>query len=633
MKRVLLLALALVMLLSAISIPSFANDERTAVASDAEKVNEGEGTLPSSFTLVGTPDLPPICNQGEVGCCASCAITYTQYTNAISKYIRKYRPDLKFEPATGEKQYLFSPKWTFGFSGAGTAWVYHILQEQGAVTMDISSFYIHPLNGSFLVHRLNGAKPLVPSAISWDITGNQMEKAMDFRLKNYEQIWVGGNHDLAKVDGKLEMTTSEEGKALINKIKASLNAGNVVVTGGLSGAWKFTDVKTGGKVVGTGTLGKAGDQALMFSRGDLVGGHQVSIVGYDDNIKCEYNGTIMTGAFQVSNSWGTDWMNDGYVWLMYDALNERSEHDALNFEDRVLSMDQFCFTDWEKDIVDDRPEIVVEAVVSADNREKINLQPIVKDENKMTKTFVPHMFDYSRYHPNYDELKSGDYFTIDGKKNGEEAKGTFVLDYYGLTTEENLKNLTYGISVMPKGGSVTVHALRLKNSRGDVIAEIDLKEGGEKLSASKTYYFGCQLFKVTFEQEALEGSSFEAFSAYYNQGNKIPLDISVSEGYSDAALEVKTEDGKTLSKNEQGVFELLVEKDTVLRYSGVEKEHAETPVPSVPESTLSSEEDKQDDTDNNAVPFGIIIGASVAVVAIVVIAVVVIVVLAKKNKK
>ncbi|MBQ1956117.1 MAG: hypothetical protein II350_10330, partial [Clostridia bacterium] len=631
MKRFLLIALAMLMLVSGVAIPSFAKEETaTTDKTQLEAAEKQEvGALPSSFTLIGSPDLPPVCNQGEVGCCASCAITYMQYTTAVSKYIRKYHPEIKFEPATGEKQYLFSPKWTFGFSGAGTAWVYHILQEQGAVTMDLSSFYLHPKNGSFLVHRTTGLKPLEASAVRWDIGKSEMQTAMNFRLKDFEQIWVGGNHTLAKVDGKLEMTTSEEGKELINKIKTSLNAGNVVVTGGLSGAWKYTDAKTGGKIVANGTLGKNGDQALMFSRGELVGGHQVSIIGYDDNIQCEYNGTVMTGAFQVINSWGEEWMNDGCIWLMYDALNERSEHEALNFEDRVLSMDQFCFIDWEEDIVEGLPEIFVEAEVSADNREKINLQPVVKNENNVENRFNPHMFEYSRYHPTYDELKSGDYFTIDGKKNGNEAKGTFTLDYYGLTTEETIKELSYGIRIMPRGGSVTLHALRLKNSRGQVIAEIDIKEGGEKVSASKTYYFGCELFKVTFNQEAEEGSSYESFSAYYNKGNKVPLDIKVNEGYNGDALKVTTDGGVELEKNGDGLFELSVEKDTVITYSGIAKGEggnvSNDPTPDAPavspEGTPDSPSNEEEQSSGSVSVLGLLVGSAVTVAVVAVVAV------------
>lgn len=41
---------------------------------------------------------------------------------------------------------------------------------------------------------------------------------------------------------------------------------------------------------------------------DLFGGHAMVVVGYDDGLK----------AFEVMNSWGKEWANDGYVWIRYD---------------------------------------------------------------------------------------------------------------------------------------------------------------------------------------------------------------------------------------------------------------------------------------------------------------------------
>jgi hypothetical protein len=39
------------------------------------------------------------------------------------------------------------------------------------------------------------------------------------------------------------------------------------------------------------------------------GGHAMCVVGYDDNRH--------GGAFEIQNSWGTDWGNDGYIWISY----------------------------------------------------------------------------------------------------------------------------------------------------------------------------------------------------------------------------------------------------------------------------------------------------------------------------
>lgn len=42
------------------------------------------------------------------------------------------------------------------------------------------------------------------------------------------------------------------------------------------------------------------------------GGHAMCIIGYDDN---KYG-----GAFELMNSWGTDWGNDGFIWVRYSDL-------------------------------------------------------------------------------------------------------------------------------------------------------------------------------------------------------------------------------------------------------------------------------------------------------------------------
>jgi hypothetical protein len=40
------------------------------------------------------------------------------------------------------------------------------------------------------------------------------------------------------------------------------------------------------------------------------GGHAMCVVGYDDN--------MYGGAFEIQNSWGTYWGNDGYMWIKYE---------------------------------------------------------------------------------------------------------------------------------------------------------------------------------------------------------------------------------------------------------------------------------------------------------------------------
>ena len=284
--------------------------------------------LPSAVDLQ-TEHLPPIGNQGAVGCCASMAATYMQFTNAYSRYIHNLNPSVTWNPSSGDPAYCFSPRFTYNLAGAGTAWVYEILKSQGTVPQTYSTF-----SGG-----VTGAAADDNLANDWATLDGYWQIAQNYRIKNYDQVWI-------KDACNYEMTTSAEGQALLDRIKTSLNEGNVVVTGGYCNTW----VKNLVTIVNTGTYGEAGDKAIPYSIGPLSGGHQVSIIGYDDNITCTVNGVTLKGAFKVANSWGTGWQNDGCLWMMYDAMNETSSYSALNVTNRVWTMDQVIFLDWKTDL-------------------------------------------------------------------------------------------------------------------------------------------------------------------------------------------------------------------------------------------------------------------------------------------
>lgn len=87
--------------------------------------------LPSSYSLVehnenGT--LPPIDDQGQIGSCVGQAVTYMQFSNAVARYMQEIKGNKNWKPNDGSEygddRYLFSPKWTLNYSGAGTQWVY-----------------------------------------------------------------------------------------------------------------------------------------------------------------------------------------------------------------------------------------------------------------------------------------------------------------------------------------------------------------------------------------------------------------------------------------------------------------------------------------------------------------------------
>lgn len=53
------------------------------------------------------------------------------------------------------------------------------------------------------------------------------------------------------------------------------------------------------------------------------GGHAMCVIGYDDRKVAKYaNGETYTGAFQIMNSWGPEWGNNGVGWVGYADFKE-----------------------------------------------------------------------------------------------------------------------------------------------------------------------------------------------------------------------------------------------------------------------------------------------------------------------
>lgn len=273
--------------------------------------------LPSSYTLVGSKHLPIPDNQGSIGSCSSEGVTYTQFTVAVSQYMNANYPDIEWDPSSGNGKYIFSPKFTYNFSGAGTVYAYEVLKDDGCLPMSLCITEKTGGNKNFW----GGSNVSAPQSRSWEVGKGMLLEGLKFRLTGYEE-----NEFIATNNGQL--TTNEYGEQLLYKIKDALNKGNAVAIGGWSSYWKYTTIDKDG----TGTLGKRGENVIWNGFKSAEGGdgnHVVAIIGYDDDITVTRAGVTMKGAFLIRNSWG-DWMNDGNCWLMYDACNKLSEHKIFN---------------------------------------------------------------------------------------------------------------------------------------------------------------------------------------------------------------------------------------------------------------------------------------------------------------
>ncbi len=306
------------------TLPSVSEDEKSESPSPSVSPEPEPDPLPSSSSLVGTKHMPVIDSQGSIGCCTSEGVTYAQFTIAVSQYINSKDPDSKWNPSSGNPSYIFSPKFTYNYSGSGTDICYQVLRDNGCLPMSMSSFDKTPMaaDGSWGGSILNS-----DLSRGWDVSSpDLMLAALNYRITNYEEIEFTSTNA-----GKL--TTNEQGLELLHKVKDAVARGNAVAICGWSSYWQ-TDVLDRD---GLGTLGKRGDQIIWngYKREDSTsdGNHCVAIVGYDDDITITRGGITLKGAFQVMNSWGTGYGQKGYIWLAYDACNVESEFDIFNDPD------------------------------------------------------------------------------------------------------------------------------------------------------------------------------------------------------------------------------------------------------------------------------------------------------------
>lgn len=618
------LLLVLVTIVSIIPLAISADDSD---AKDTPAV--GEEALPEQFSLVGTVHLPPISNQGEIGSCASQSITYTQMTNAVSRYIHSIDPETDWNPSSGDPKYLMSSKFTYDFSGSGTAWVYDILVDHGCATMDYCAFETNR-QGGYSIWFSKPAKVPNEKSTKWTVGKDEMLNALQYRLTNYEQIWA---RDIdAYVDGNLCLTTTENGKAFLDKIKSAVVAGNVVVTGGISGGWKYDTLKTA-----SGTA-KKGESALVYTvKG--AGGHQLAIVGYDDNVVYDFEGGQMKGAFLVANSWAESWMNKGYIWVMYDSLNGVSEYEAFNSlhsgEERIPTMDQYVFTYWDKDIEIGLPELMVEVEVSCLNRENVAVY-LTRNTETYYDIYTPKMFFYGKigrnYHPKYDITEG---FTFDGKvitsTVTKKKTAIFALKYSDLIDSipegKSFSDYTWGVNVYSVDNEpIIIKSISLINSQRQVISKIDIPEGGTEFTG--TQRIDCTKFVFDYTNPTISVEENDTFTLEYTStpaeylgvGNDISFKVAPANGKEITSVSV---DGNKIEAVD-GVYTAKLSANTNIK---VETADVTPEVTETPDVTAATTEPQPAKNDNSSTIVIIIIAVALVVVAAVVVLVVV------KNKK
>ncbi len=261
--------------------------------------------------------MPPIFHQFHSHSCVHCAEIGYVFTYELNRFNEKSSGSEWYGGSEAEMQNLYHPFYTYNFVNGGNA-------------------YSNTGYGSgFSIVAESGCPPLT----------EYYNPVMDPPYSYYDQLpfryWMSGTEKyISAADNCVEYAGSIQPYRItwgntygsLDNLKRWLsNHNSNSDTGGLA----IISVYMGSNVsipysIGTIPEGSPHEGEFIVTSWASSGGHALTIVGYDDNIWVSNNhvqpndntplASCQRGAFKVANSWGPNWMNDGYIWIPYKLL-------------------------------------------------------------------------------------------------------------------------------------------------------------------------------------------------------------------------------------------------------------------------------------------------------------------------
>lgn len=444
------------------------DDYYGAVVSDSLQLGDMTVTAPSN-DLMSTTSLPssvdlstskyfPSIGYQYGGSCAAWSTVYYQFSYEAAR--------LNDWDAKSDSSKVFSPKYVWNFLNGGEdkgvtrVSCIDVLQQTGAVRY--SEF---PQN-SLTYDWYQGATD--------EQTGAALRQALKTRVSSYSTYAFCPTNDTAPV---ITSNTDTD----LNAIKNVLNNGHVLTFDSYGGNCYYNTLSNGEKGI------------LYCAKKTVSGGgwscHAMTIVGYNDNLYFDLNGngTIddnERGALKIANSWGVTAANhnNGYMWVMYDALNYVSSATNTNINDRV----GFIHNNWvtQMTVSNYNPELTAEVTIEQSKRNDITV-----DIEKWETNAKEDSYTESTY------LKqAGGSLNFDGTTSATRQTRMFVFDC-GKNEETFIRN---GIKVTDKyynSKNTTVKQIKWRDANGTVLK--NLGQQTALSNKSEIYYYGAVASAMT----------------------------------------------------------------------------------------------------------------------------------------
>ncbi len=270
-----------------------------------------DDSLPSSVDLSTSACFPSVGSQRGVNSCVAWATTYYQFGYQVAA--------MNGWNAKNDLTYKFSPKFIYNYLNNGENLgtyvpdAYEMLKVCGAVRY---YEFVHTGDNATYEYR------------PWCTELDFLRNALRYRISDYQKFAFSS---LA-----VNTPINSSNDTSLNHMKSLLDNGHVLVYNTDFGTWDFEHQLT--SVYNTNHVGEK-VCLKQVNNNNYWDGHAMAIVGYDDNIQYDLSGDGVIqdyekGAFKVVNSHGISWGNDGFMWVMYDALNKVSNTSAQNDDNR-----------------------------------------------------------------------------------------------------------------------------------------------------------------------------------------------------------------------------------------------------------------------------------------------------------
>ncbi|MBE5935093.1 MAG: hypothetical protein E7262_04810 [Lachnospiraceae bacterium] len=400
---------------------------------------------------------PNIQSQGELGSCTAWASVYYQMSYAVNKALNR---NGKLEENT------FSPSWVYNMvndgENIGTYYsdVLAVLSEVGAVPSNMVA--IDTTNDWQNIRDLHATKENFLEASKYKVSEFYN---IDIKNRDYDTV-ITCNDD---VD--------------LDTIKKALVLGEVLSATTVSDNWQRQEIEPNKWNKDNDPY--VGETIVTRCDGYYSGTHRITIVGFNDDIWVDINqnGCVEKGekgAFKIANSWGTEFDNNGFIWMSYDALNRvssvpSSENVNLDSYERELGLVDII--GFKVDVKEEDNDVFLNIDMATDNAGEVAVNILAKDRatGEVIGDYNPVPFIYSTTFQNIGVN------AFDGTYN-ENAQGSFYIDLSNVVkgiSKDNLENYDFEISISDSyedASSLKVNNVKLYIKSTDTYIDTALTE-------------------------------------------------------------------------------------------------------------------------------------------------------------